>query len=64
MKCRASSSEGKPPCGNEVNVMPKTGKRKANEKQRRDVLDRIAHLAAAAYWVLRIIFLLWDKFSQ
>lgn len=61
---RASSSNGEPPCRIEVNAMPKKGKRKAHKKQRQGVLAWMAHLAAATYWVLRIIFLLYDRFCQ
>ena len=45
-------------------AMPKKGKRKTNKKQRRDILSLGARLAAVTYWVLRIIFLLYDRFCQ
>ena len=60
---QGSSSDGKPPCGIEVHTMPKKGRRKPQKKQRRDVLDRIAHLAAATYWVVRLILLVWERFA-
>ena len=64
MRYRASSANGELPCGIEVNTMPKKGKRKTNKKQRPDILAWITRLAAAAFWVLRLFFLLWDRFSR
>ena len=60
----SSVQNGKPPCRIEVYTMPAKGKRKANKKQRRKSPARIDIFAAATFWVLRIIFLLWDRFSR
>ena len=32
------------------------------KKQRRDYLAGLHHVLAAAYWLVRLLFLLWDRF--
>lgn len=59
---------GDPPCGKEVIALRKkanTKRRKfTNKKQWRDYLSGISHLDAAAYWVIRLVLLLWDRFAR
>ena len=64
MSDRDSSSNGEPPCRIEVKAMPKKGKRKLNKKQWPDNLRWVTYLAAATYWVVRTILLLWDWFTR
>ena len=63
---QGSLLNGEPPCGKEVIALrskPQKRKKVANKKQRRDYLPLISHLAAALYWVLRLVLLLWDRFA-
>ncbi len=64
----AHRSNGDPPCGREVislRVKPNAKKRKnTNKKQWRDYLPVISHTAAALYWVIRLVLLLWDRFAR
>lgn len=39
-------------------------RKKASKKQWREYLPVIAHSAAALYWVIRIVLLLWDWFAR
>ena len=65
MKCRASSFSGEPSCGFEVKIMSsKKAKKSTNKKQRRTFLPWIDKIAAAAYWVVKIILLLVDYFNR
>ncbi|MBQ7215989.1 MAG: hypothetical protein IJP54_02335 [Synergistaceae bacterium] len=44
----------------------KSTKRKnaTNKKQRRDYLSGISHLAAALYWLVRLVLMLIDWFTR
>ena len=64
MRYRASSIRWEAALGFEVNTLAKKASRKTRKEQRRDVLGWIRDLAAVAFWVLRILFLLWDRFSR
>ena len=61
---QGSSSNGESPCGIEVNAMAHKSRKHAKKKQRLDVLSWVTRLAAATFWVLRLVFLLWDRFSR
>ena len=53
---QGSSVNGEPPCGIEVQAMPK-GRRRAKRKQRRSFLPWIDKIAAAIYWIVKTILL-------
>ena len=58
-------STGIIPADWQVNAMAhkKGHKHTSNKKQRGDRLTGLTHKLAALYWLLRIVFLLWDRFS-
>ena len=48
-----------------MRIKPNAKKRKnTNKKQWRDYLPVISHTAAALYWVIRLVLLLWDEFAR
>ena len=58
------SPRGSRPADRQVNAMArKKGRKHTSKKQRRDYLSGVHHTIAALYWFVRLILLLWDKFS-
>ena len=59
--------KGSLPCGKEVIALryyEQKRRRRTKKKQRHTFLDLIDKYAVAGYWVLRLCFLLWDRFSR
>ena len=52
---------GRPAPRKEGDFMRK--RKKPGKRQRRDNLPKIGHLAAALYWFLRLVLMLWDRFA-
>jgi hypothetical protein len=50
------------PCRIEVNIDAAT--QRTRKKPRRDFLARMYHLAAALYWAVRLILMLWDRLTN
>ena len=64
MNCRAHRPTGSRPVESRCYFVANKASKHTENEQRRDILDRVSHLAAAIFWVVRLVLLLWDRFAR